>query len=306
MVDVARREELHDRLGPGQCERDRERAAVRRPEHHEPPAAPAVDVVHLVPRGAMELRESSRDEPTHRVCDEVHRLARAEHLHLGVQPSRALVDVVAPVERERPHVPAGVELEEHRDVGHAVEPGWSDVDSGPRRLAGGCQLEVADPPGEKAHEVDPDPVDVTLPVDRVELRPHDPREHEDLAQLRPPSSAGRREACALERFRPQFPLEDVRLAAVERQQRAADAVEVATVERGLKRVDPGCLGRAHSTPPRRASATAAGDRCAAASAGGTGVISPLLRSSLLRASFLDACAVKVVTARRRSASGRRP
>ena len=54
---------------------DRERAAVRRPEHHQPAAAAGpVGIVHRRPRLGKCVR-SGGDQPAHRMGDEVHRLA---------------------------------------------------------------------------------------------------------------------------------------------------------------------------------------------------------------------------------------
>ena len=284
VVQVGLGEELHELLGPRERERDRERAAVRSADHDQPPAAPAsARVVHRLPGVGEELDEAARDEPAHRVCDEVHRVAGAERLDLAVEPRGALVDVLSPVERERPHVPAGVELHEQRDVGLAVDPRRADVDAGAGGLAVGFQLEIADPAGDQADEVDPDAIGVALAVDGVELGAHDPGEDDDLAELSAAAPASRGAAGALERLLPHLLLEQALLLGVERDEDSASRVEVCAVERRLELLESRRLGAGHDLGPasRRSSVhrdapADACDRCAAASAiGGDPATCPL-------------------------------
>ena len=127
--DVGLCEELHELLGPGERERDRERAAVRSADHDQPPAAPApARVVHRLPRLREELDEATRDEPAHRVCDEVHGVAGAERLDLRRRVARRSCRCPLASRTERPHVPARVELHEQRHVRLAVDARGADVD----------------------------------------------------------------------------------------------------------------------------------------------------------------------------------
>ena len=163
-------------------------------------------------------------------------------------------------------MPACVELEQNRDVRLAVHAGRADVDPRRHRLARGRQLEVADAPGEQPQEVDPDPVDVALAVDGVELRPHDPRQDDHLPELPAAAPARSGAARALERLAAELLLEQIRLPPFEREQRPPYAVEVAAVERGLEPVDLRGLVSAHRAPSRQDAPTALRNRCAAASA----------------------------------------
>ena len=147
-------------------------------------------------------------------------------------------------------------------------PAGRTLEARPGRLARGRQLELADPAGEEADEVDPDPVDVALAVDRVELRAHDPRQHDDLPELPAAASRARRRVARARRPpRPVSCSSSVGLAAVEREQHAADAVQVAAVERGLELVrSAGVSAALIGAPPGAGCGHALRDRCAAASA----------------------------------------
>ena len=289
VVDVRLRQELHELLGSRERQRDRERAAVGRSEHDQAPAPPAAArVVHRLPRLGEELDEPAGDEPAHRVRDEMHGLPGAERLDLTVESRGALVDVLAPVERERPHVPARVELHEQRHVRLAMDAGRTDVDARVSGLPVGAELQISDPPCDQAQEVDPDAIRVALPVHGVELRTHDPREDEDLAELSPPAPASGRGARTGERLGPHLLLEQALVLVVERDEDAANGVEIGAVERRLELLEPRRLGPAHElvSESRMSSGhratPAACDPCAAASAlGGKPTKDPLLSVLLL-------------------------
>jgi hypothetical protein len=250
VLDVSRRERPDDLVGAREHERDHERATVGRPHHDQATSSPLpLGVVHRLPCLAEAMDEAASDETAHRVGDEVYRLARAEGLDLFVQPGGAAVDVLAPVEGERPDVPARVELHEDRHVGVAVHAGRENLDPGLCRLAIGSQLEVRDASEDEVDEVEPDALRLARAVHRVELGAHDPGEHEHLAELAPASPAGRRPASALERLAPHPLLEQPPLLAVELEQDPADRVEVRGREGRLEPLEPGSLRASHFRYP---------------------------------------------------------
>ena len=120
------------------------------------------------------------------------------------------------------------------------------------------------------------------------------------------ATARRRPARTLERLRAQPLLEEVGLATVDREQRAADAVEVAAVERGLQLVDARGLGRAHRPLPEQGAPTTLRDRCAAASALGEPPNVTLLSAVLLPSIILHLALLSRSWPPRRWAAGRRP
>ena len=251
VVSVDEGEAPDELLDTGQRERRGERAAVRRAQHDEASAAGvALGVVHRRPGGGEVAADVAGDEAAHRVGDEVHRPAGTERPHLGLEAGRALRHVLAPVERERPHLPLGVELREQRQVRAAVDA--RRAHAGPRRRRQPVrhrQLEVFHPATDEAGDRDPDPLGVAPAVDAVEQRAHDPRQHEHLAAplaapvprggLQRPLHGGGADVLAQQR----------QLVLGQRQQLPAHRPDVTGVERVLQRIESRrCLFR-HGDPP---------------------------------------------------------
>ena len=211
-----------------------------------PPRPWPLGVVHGLPHVAVALDEPPRHEAAHRMGDEMHRVTAAERLNLAREPVGALVDVLPPVERERAHVPARVQLEDHRKVGLAVHARGTHVE--PRH--GGApvrrQLQVADPAPDQARVVEPDAVGVALRVDRIELGAHDARQDEHAAELPPARAARRGAAGAVEGIRAELLEQQFLLAPVDVEQHAADPVDVALVESRLNLVESRCLVAVHA------------------------------------------------------------
>ena len=250
VLEVSRRERPDDLVGAREHARDRERSSVGRPHHDQAASPPSpLGIVDRLPGLAEAIDEATGDEPTHRVGDEVNRLACAERLDLFVETGRAAVDVLAPVEGERPHLPARVQLQEDRHVGRQVHARGSDLDSGLGRLALRGQLEVGDAAEDEVDEVQPDTVGLTRAVHRVELGAHDPGQHEDLPQLPAAATASGRPARALERATPHRLLEQPPFLAVELEHDATDGVEIRSRERGLEPVEPRGLRASHVRYP---------------------------------------------------------
>ena len=178
------------------------------------------------------------------MCDQVHGFAGAERLDLPVESGCALVDVLAPVEAEGPDVPARVELQQERQIGLAMHARDPHVGSRLRGAPVVLQLEICDPAGDEADEVDPDPVGIALAVDRVELGAHDPGKHENLAELAASHTARRRASRARERLVSHLLCEESLVLRVEVDHDPADRRDVTAVERLLQRLEPGRLGTA--------------------------------------------------------------
>ena len=178
--------------------------------------------------------------------DEMHRVTAAERLNLAREPVGALVDVLPPVERERAHVPARVQLEDHREVGLAVHARRDARGARPCGAPVRCQLQVADPAPDQARVIEPDAVGVALRVHRIELGAHDARQHEHAAELPRARAARRGAAGAVEGIRAELVEQQFLLAPVELEQHAADPVDVAVVESRLHLVESRCLAAVHA------------------------------------------------------------
>ena len=169
MLAIEERELAHERLAAGQHQRNRERPAVRRAELDQAAAALApVGIHHRLPDVGKLLHDPASDEATHRMCHDVARLAGRPGLHESREFRRGVVDVEAPVVRERRNLPDLVELEQQRQI-LGKDPatrtlidgffGWTPFRSSSRR-GGHSGAEV----------IDPNAIAVAVLVDDVELR----------------------------------------------------------------------------------------------------------------------------------------
>ena len=224
---------------------DAEGSPVGRAEHDEAAAAAlAGGILHRPPYVGMELDEAARDQPAHRVGEQVHGLARAPAPHEVRERGGALVDVEPPVEGERLGLPAGLQLEEEVRVDGPDAGGAHGVRRRQRHPVK-REPQVVEAAGQDPEHVDPDAVAVAARVHGVELRPHEAGEHDDAALGRAAACAPRRLVESRQPLVAELRGEDLAVRRREREGRGPDRLDVAPGQRPVER------GQARTVPVAR-------------------------------------------------------
>ncbi|HVD77544.1 MAG TPA: hypothetical protein VNH43_08030 [Vicinamibacteria bacterium] len=249
-------EGLDDLFFAGERKDDRERPAVGRAQHHQPAAASlAGGVLHGAPHVGMELDEAARHQPPHRMGEQVDGLTPGPALDERGERGGALVDVEPPVERERPRLPAGLQLEQQVRIGRKEAGGAHGVRRRERRAVE-REPQLVETAREDPEQVEPHAIALAARIHRVELGAHDAGKHDHPAEGRAASPAARRLVEARQAFVAELGGQDLALRGSESEERGPRSLDVARGQRSVERGEARTISIARHAggycPPARA------------------------------------------------------